>query len=467
MSPSDLNLIIVNLVFFVYKVGESMLDTTTKPYLVSAVCYDTYLYKQTENMTCKDLEKNPALEDHMQSLSGNYLIYYRLLLNIPAIPLALLCGSYSDRYGRKIPIFLPSVGSVFAVMLYILSDLVPLYRIPLIFCGIALQGLFGKSSVITMAVNSMVCDISLSGNRTRILGILLAMNFLGVCVGSLLSGLIQSLFDLSVTFFCVTILHGMSILFTIFLIDETVGHSKEQKSKITKCEVCEIFRPSNFKDAITVVTRPRFLNDRKIIIVLLVISLVTQICRTGESDINLLFITRRPLSWPKPWYGYLLSLEYAVKGVCLFLFLPLFSNQLMLSDVTIVMLGIICKLVRLVWAGFCNTTWMVFVSVAIGAMAGMTTSALRSLASKAVDGDEAGKMFAILTAAETSSKFLGSLIFLNIYGVTAHFFPGIAFLIEAFVYLCLLLVLIVMFRPLKKLQSSVLRHISHSDYFSK
>ncbi|XP_062600829.1 proton-coupled folate transporter-like [Saccostrea cucullata] len=466
MSPEELNLITVNIVFFVYKIGESMLDTTTKPYLVSAVCYDTSLYKQSPNITCKELEKNAELEDHMQSLSGNYLIYYRLLLNIPAIPLALLCGSYSDRYGRKIPIFLPSLGSVFAAVFYILSDLVPMYRIPLLFFGLGLQGLFGKSSVITMAVNSMVCDISLHGNRTKTLSILLAMNFLGVCLGSLLSGIIQSLFDLSVTFVCVTILHGMSILLTILLIDETVDSNREQKSKEKKCEVCEIFRPSNFKEAITVVTRRRFLNDRKMIIALLVICLVTQVCRTGEGDINLLFITRRPLSWPKPWYGYLLSLEYAVKGVCLFLFLPLLSNKLMLPDVTIVMLGILCKLVRLVWAGFCNTTWMVFVSVAIGAMAGMSTSALRSLASKAVDVDEAGKLFAILTAAETSSKFLGSLIFLNIYGVTAHIFPGMAFLIEAFVYLCLLMVLFVMFRPLKKLQSSVLRHISHSNYCS-
>lgn len=454
MSSSVFNLLVVNIIFFVYKIGESMLDTTTKPYLVSAVCYELISYKAHGNQTmCTDFEATPEFEDHMQRLSGNYLIYHRLLLNIPAIPLALLCGSYSDRYGRKIPIFLPSLGSVFAVMFYILSDLVPMYRISLIYCGLALQGLFGKSSVITMAVNSIVCDLSNSYNRTKNMGILLSVNFIGVCIGSLLSGLVQDVFDLSITFLSATIFHGASILFTIVLLDETVEQKHELKSKATNCELCEVFRPSNLMDALQVIIKPRFMNNRRIIILLLVISLVTQTCRAGEADVNLLFITRSPLNWPKSWYGYLVALEYSVKGLGLFL-LPVFSNYLMLSDATIILLGIVCKLIRLMWAGFCNASWMVFVSVAIGSMAGMITSVLRSLISKMVDTDEAGKMFAILSVAETSSKFLGSLIFLNIYSFTAHIFPGIAFLVESFIYCCLLLALITVFKPLRTVQST-------------
>jgi MFS family permease len=367
--------------------------------------------------------------------------------------MALLCGAYSDKYGRKIPIFLPSLGSVFAVMFYILSDLVPMYRILLIYCGLVLQGLFGKSSVITMAVNSIVCDLSSSCNRTKNMGILLSANFIGVCVGSLLSGLVQDILDLSMTFLTVTIFHGASILFTVFLLDETVVYKHDSKSKATKCELCEVFKPSNILDALHVITKPRFMNYRRIIILLLMISLVTQTCRAGEADVNLLFITRSPLNWPKSWYGYLMALEYAVKGLGLCL-LPVLSNYFMLSDVTIILLGMICKLARSMWAGFCDTSWMVFVSVAIGAMAGMITSALRSLLSKMVDTDEAGKMFAILSVAETSSKFLGSFIFLSIYSLTAHIFPGIAYLVESFMYCCVLLALIIVFKSLKKVQSA-------------
>uniref|UniRef100_A0A8W8KL72 Uncharacterized protein n=1 Tax=Magallana gigas TaxID=29159 RepID=A0A8W8KL72_MAGGI len=64
-----------------------------------------------------------------------------------------------------------------------------------------------------------------------------------------------------------------------------------------------------------------------------------------------------------------------------------------------------------------------------------------------------GKMFSLLACGETCSKFLGTVIFVNLYSVTAHISPGIAFLVESFVYLVLLGILILMFRDLRDLQS--------------
>lgn len=447
--------IVVDLIFFLYKTGESMLDATTRPYLVRAVCYEIFKDEKGKNeTTCMNLNEYPVLEDYIQSQSANYLVYFRLLLNIPAIALSLFCGSYSDRYGRKIPILLPSLGSVFAVLLYMTSNLVPEHRIALILGGSAVQGFFGKSSVITMAVNSFVFDLSDPGDRTRNLGKLLAMNFFGLFMGSLFSGIFQDVLDLNAAFVSVVVLHGASIMFTIILVDETVNRKEvDEGDRKSRCELCEVFRLSNIKETLAVLIKPRSGNLRLIILTLFMISLVNQTCKVGEMDINLLFVTRSPLNWSKSWYGYLLSLDYAVMGLCLFIFLPLFSNKFMLSDVTIMIVGIGCKFVRLIWAGFCDESWMVFLSVAIGAMAGMITSALRSLVSKAVHTDEAGKMFSLLACGETCSKFLGTVIFVNLYSVTAHIFPGIAFLVESFVYLVLLGILILMFRDLRDLQS--------------
>ncbi|XP_022337700.2 lysosomal proton-coupled steroid conjugate and bile acid symporter SLC46A3-like [Crassostrea virginica] len=455
MFSCGFGFVVVDLIFFLYKTGESMLDATTRPYLVRAVCYEIFKDEEGHNVsTCLNLDNYPVLEDYVQSQSGNYLIYYRLLLNIPAIALSLFCGSYSDRYGRKIPIMLPSLGSVFAVLLYIASNLVPEHRIALILSGSAIQGFFGKSSVITMAVNSFVFDLSDPGDRTRNLGKLLAMNFFGLFMGSLFSGVFQDVLDLNAAFVSVVVLHGASIMFTIVLVNETIDRKEvDEEGQGYPCELCEVFRPSNIKDTLVVLFKPRSGNLRAIILTLFTISLVNQTCKVGEMDINLLFVTRSPLNWSKSWYGYLLSLDYAVMGLCLFIFLPLFSNKFMLSDVTIMILGIGCKFVRLIWAGFCDESWMVFVSVAIGAMAGMITSALRSLVSKAVHADEAGKMFSLLACGETCSKFLGTVIFVNLYSVTAHIFPGIAFMVEAFVYLILLGILILMFKELRNLQT--------------
>lgn len=104
-------------------------------------------------------------------------MYYRILLNVPAIVLSMFCGSYSDKYGRKPIILFPCFGSMLAVILYGTSNLVSAYRIPLIIGGAAMQGICGKSSMITMAINSLVFDLSDEKNRTRHFGLLLAMNF--------------------------------------------------------------------------------------------------------------------------------------------------------------------------------------------------------------------------------------------------------------------------------------------------
>ena len=50
-------------------------------------------------------------------------------------------------------------------------------------CTVPPQGMLGKSSVITMAVNSYIADTTTKEERTRKLGKLLGMNFLGLFVG--------------------------------------------------------------------------------------------------------------------------------------------------------------------------------------------------------------------------------------------------------------------------------------------
>lgn len=112
-------IVVINIMMFLYKAGEAMLDATTRPYLIRAVCYEILKTNNQGNETeCSSLENHPAMEDQVQKQSGYYLIYYRLLLNIPAILLSLFCGSYSDRHGRKLPILLPCFGGMAAVMMY-------------------------------------------------------------------------------------------------------------------------------------------------------------------------------------------------------------------------------------------------------------------------------------------------------------------------------------------------------------
>ncbi|XP_067649602.1 lysosomal proton-coupled steroid conjugate and bile acid symporter SLC46A3-like [Haliotis asinina] len=420
-------------IFFMYKTGESMLDATIGPYILQAVCRDMFRLNTT---VCTEIGLFHQHEDKIQNKAASFLIYYRMLVNVPALVLGLFCGAWSDEYGRKIPMMIPCLGSMFAVILYLFSVQYPDYSIVLVLTGASVQGIFGKSSVITMAVNSYAADVTDKDQRTWKMGKVLATNFIGVFVGSLLSGTLQDTTSIQVTLCVVSFFHAASVLTTVFFIEESV------KITVDPHQSCTPFNISGIKDTLMVFFKKHKDNSRDIGLILFIATIINQTCNAGEKDVTVLFVQRSPLYWKESWYSYLLSLNYALMGIFLLLFLPVLSSTMKMPDVFIVMIGVGSSLLRSLWAGFCSKTWMVCVSVVIGALTGMTTSALRSLMSKHVGEDELGKMFSLVASGETVSKLIGTILFNNIYAASVFFFPGFAYLVQALIYFVLFLMLI-------------------------
>jgi hypothetical protein len=132
MESCRKDVILVNIIFFLYKSGESMLDTSTRQYILKAVCNRNYPLNIS---CCLNIEQFPDVEDYIQKQSGIYLIFYRIIINAPAVVLGLFCGAFSDRYGRKIPMILPSIGSILGVCFYIASLFYLKLQLPLIMVG--------------------------------------------------------------------------------------------------------------------------------------------------------------------------------------------------------------------------------------------------------------------------------------------------------------------------------------------
>ena len=82
-------------------------------------------------------------------------MYYKLVINLPAVLLLLFCGAWSDRVGRKLPIILSSFGTVIAVIFFMISRVIDKWTLflVLVFVGAAVRGAFGKSTVMTMAMH--------------------------------------------------------------------------------------------------------------------------------------------------------------------------------------------------------------------------------------------------------------------------------------------------------------------------
>lgn len=118
--------------------------------------------------------------------------------------------------------FLPSVGA--AISTFILSFAMrPDWLSPLVpvLVGAFIYGAFGKSAIVTMAISSYLTDVSDESKRTRLLGSLFGVNFLGIFVGSLLVGLSQTFGTIGPALALVSVLNGAVVAFVVLYVKES------------------------------------------------------------------------------------------------------------------------------------------------------------------------------------------------------------------------------------------------------
>ena len=378
---------------------------------------------------CRHLEHTPDLQDDVQKQATNYIIYHKCLSNFPALVLGLFCGAWSDKYGRKIPMVLPSIGTTFAILLYMGANFSPKSSIACFLCGSLVHGCFGKTSLISMAVHSYTVDITDSTRRTNKLGLLAAMQFLGMFLGSLIAGLLLDTTDVLVTYCTASFLNAVVVIVALTVVKETVAVN--EGTEVFPCRT--IFRPENFKDSLMVLIKRREFNLRRGICALLFVLILHQTCRTGLTDVTLLYTELPPLSWPTSWFGYLAAFDNAAMGIVLLIILPVLSNILNVPDSVISIIGLACASLRFIILTWSKHTWMVWVAISVGSFGGLINSPVRSLLSKLVHEDEVGKIFSVLGSGETIAKFL-ALIFTALYGTTLDVFPGFSFLLASALY---------------------------------
>jgi len=440
---------IAEIVFFLFKIGESMLEPSIRLYLYQGVCMSMY----SNDSTCYNLTLLPDHEDNVQRAAANYMIAYKVLMNFPAIVLGFFCGAWSDIVGRKVPVLLTLGATILAVIMCLLSmtsgvDQAP--YIPLVLLGAAIRGGFGKSAVITMALYSYTCDRSPKEKRTQKIGKLLSMNYFGYFIGSLSAGALLEVYGFGTIFSSVFVLNVVCIVLVLMFMEgkqeplpPPIG--EEDRAPVTKFP----FQPAYFKDSVQLLTRSRYHRCRLHIILLFTLIFIQQTCKAGELDATLLFAEAAPLSWRKSIYGYLLATDYAFLGVAMLVILPCLIKYLHLQDMSLIMTGVAFRILRLIVLSFSNSTVEVYMSVIIGCPSALIVSCTKAMISKTVYDGEMGKAFSLLSCAETVSNLVGSIIFNNMYNATKHISPGFVFGMEAIFFVGLLFALALLGRDMK------------------
>ena len=253
---------VAEIVFFLFKVGQALLDVTFRLYMFQAVCEQQF----PKDSSCLHLEDFPDRESAVQIMYNSYTMYYKLIFYLPAIFLSLFCGAWSDRVGRKIPVILSSLGTIVTVLFYLfgmLADKSSGVALILVLVAAAVRGSIGSPTTMVMALQSHVTDVSSEEVRTQKIGRLESMYYLGYFFGSLLAGAILEVAGLDVVFWSIIVVNCLCVIATISFMHESAPAVRNETQanvpghgEVTTCAADIIskipIRPENVKESIAV-----------------------------------------------------------------------------------------------------------------------------------------------------------------------------------------------------------------------
>lgn len=122
-------------------------------------------------------------QDSVQSMTNDYVLYCQWIEFLPAVFMMVLLGAWGDIYGRKIPLFLPLLGSTLKALGLALNahwwHLPPFY----ILLSYIPYGLTGNMMAIFMAASAYIGEESGQRSRTTRLSLLNITMFVCIPVG--------------------------------------------------------------------------------------------------------------------------------------------------------------------------------------------------------------------------------------------------------------------------------------------
>ena len=336
-----------------------------------------YETKSPTNSTVGSCLTTSAVERQVQAETSYWLLYVNLALGLPSILCSLLYGSISDQMGRKLFIFLPALGAVLntAIILEVvyLQDGLLFY---LFIIGSFTAGIYGSYPVLNFAAYSYVSDVTAHSGRTRHIGILESMTYLGATLSLLVGGLwVKKSKSFAPVFWCVLACQLAVIAYTVLCLPESMQFSRQSERDGSTMSVYQRKYSRSHRLSNTCV---RFLRgvagnltsffkllatDWRLVLMIIVF-FVVEINFMGITDVVFLFALRAPLCWSMDIIGYFLAFKVFMNGLASLLVVP-FLVAFAVSDATIIQVGLLSGAASLVMMGLATKTWVMFLGKTI------------------------------------------------------------------------------------------------------
>ncbi|XP_071368159.1 solute carrier family 46 member 2 [Centroberyx affinis] len=389
---------------------------------LASALFDTALQMVVKDRCANATDPGTGIstEDSRQKAMSDFYMTYNLIAKLTPILPALLLARLGDRGWRKAPIVSPQIG-------YLLSRLTLLLVIVLrgplraMWAGAALHGLAGGFCSYWAGVMALVSLGSTAKDRSKVMMRVELLYGTAGLVGSLVSGhlfrLYSSIGQGTVLVSVSTLLYLVCLVYSVLLLQ--VKQVPDQE------ESCGLM--GNGTGDVPAAPPPG--RSNKVNLALLFAGgVLYDVAVGGAMEILVTFQMKEPLNWNATQVGY-----GNAAGFVIFLtsFLGVMVMSRCVSDVTLILIGMLSFASGIYFMAFVTATYMFYLARSLMLFALIPMPTIRSLLSQQVQGSSYGITLISLQVAFKVASLAYTPAYTKIYQSSLDWFPGFIFTLSS------------------------------------
>ncbi|XP_042864629.1 proton-coupled folate transporter-like [Penaeus japonicus] len=421
---------------------------------------------------CGNLSEHKAVRDDMTREVSVFAMYNGIITSIIPLFFILFMGAWSDKYGRKTPLLIATLGHLLYSLGYLVTSAVEAWPVEYLLFVALLDSLGGGTVSFLTAANSYISDVTTEEARTSRLGFANSIWFLGGPIGTFIGTYIYQAGGYQVLFGTSFSMYLVSSFYIIFLLPESHGpfanvkqlekilapkqslrlresivwvygiekdkkkdlmHTESVKERAKKISflqmVKDFFNPRRFIDSFRCTLKKREGHVRIYILLLIFSNLLRKL---GRGAYMYLF-TRHVLHWQASDYGIWVTYKNLLATLGSLVAVPVLSAGLKVSDNVLAMVGALSSVFDYILYGLVSeeTYFFMWLAPLAALLVNSCAIAIRAMLSKYVSSDEVGKVSAVLGALDGIMPMVSFSLYTAVYHSTVEVFPGAQFFFGA------------------------------------
>ncbi|EFX77638.1 hypothetical protein DAPPUDRAFT_247259 [Daphnia pulex] len=170
---------------FLKMVAEGNVIVIADTLQIERACRVNLNFSQEDCVSMDDGDHS-QIQEAVQVYQNNFSYYQSLTASLLPVLIILFAGSISDQYGRKLPMTIVLGGFVVYALIYIVMILNPSWPVEVLYAASIAVNATGSWVVFNMAVYSYLADITAVETRTKRMGWMDAVWYMGGPIGTVM-----------------------------------------------------------------------------------------------------------------------------------------------------------------------------------------------------------------------------------------------------------------------------------------